>query len=300
MEKYRDADAIVTIEGNEYALYKNGPLKKYPYMVDISTGGIPEGKQRPLLKTFLLLNGVDIEPWEERGPHWCVRQAIKVAQGTVSDKYIENPIPVLNKPHLSTKRNYLPITEDNIISVHQQVLASTNYGTNFRTIHDVLKRFPLNNDYELVAMKVSLIDSTNSTNISRYINKISLSEIVELILHIRDFDARLSQGDPALVSQLARSNGNVNLFSFASKYCTYHNVEVYEKDDYSIFDSVVKDALAFYIPGLTKSMIDKWRKTYNYVAFNRCIGELLDQNNIQIPFRRRKFDHFLWYANRKK
>lgn len=26
--KYNDADVIVTIEGKEYALYKNGPLKK--------------------------------------------------------------------------------------------------------------------------------------------------------------------------------------------------------------------------------------------------------------------------------
>ena len=81
MEKYSDADVIVTIEGKEYALYKNGPLKKYPYMVDVSTDEIPQGEQRSLLKTYLLLNGIDIEPWEERGPHWYVRRAIKVAQG---------------------------------------------------------------------------------------------------------------------------------------------------------------------------------------------------------------------------
>lgn len=81
MVKYDDSDAIVTIEGKEYALYKNGPLRKYPYMVDISTGTVPQGEQRPLLRTYLLLHGVDIEPWDERGPHWCVRQAIKVAQG---------------------------------------------------------------------------------------------------------------------------------------------------------------------------------------------------------------------------
>ena len=79
MEKYSDADAIVTIEGKEYALYKNGPLSKYPYMVDSSTDAIPQGKQRSLLRAYLLLHGVNIEPWEDRGPHWCVRQAIKVA-----------------------------------------------------------------------------------------------------------------------------------------------------------------------------------------------------------------------------
>ena len=149
-------------------------------------------------------------------------------------------------------------------------------------------------------MKVALIDLTNSTHISTHIKKISLSEIVDLILSIQDFDIRVSQGDPLLVSQLAESNGQINLFSFASKYCTYHNVEIYERDDYSIFDRVVKDALPYYIPKLTKSAIEEWRTTCNYLAFNDCIEELLDQKSIDIPFRRRKFDHFLWYSNRKK
>lgn len=81
IEKYRDADAIITIEGKEYALYKNGPLKKYPYMIDIAIGGIPDREQLPLLKSYLLLNGVHIEPtWNT---HWCVSQAIKVAQGEI-------------------------------------------------------------------------------------------------------------------------------------------------------------------------------------------------------------------------
>lgn len=187
-----------------------------------------------------------------------------------------------------------------ITYVHQQALTSKDYGTNFSIIHDVLKRFPRNNDRELVAAKVALIDLTNSTNLSKYISRISLTEIVEMIVGIRDFDLRISQGDPSIISQLAQSNGKVNLFSFASKYCTYHNVEVYERDDCSIFDSVVKDALPCYIPALKKSVVEEWRTTYNYVAFNNCIGELLDAQNIHIPFRRRKFDHFLWYANRKK
>lgn len=81
IEQYRDADAIITIQGKEYALYKKGPLKKYPYIVDISTGKIPHGAQRAILKPYLLQNGINIEPWEEHGPHWCVRQAIKAAQG---------------------------------------------------------------------------------------------------------------------------------------------------------------------------------------------------------------------------
>ena len=305
IEKYRDADAIVTIEGKEYALYKNGPLKKYPYMIDIAIGEIPHREQRPLLKSYLLFNGVNIEPWDERITHWCVRQAIKVAQGEIEEKIVQPavskvPEPTLPKDSSTIEGKYLPITTENINSVHQQVLESTSYGANFSMIHNVLKRFPQNTERELVAMKVSLIDLTNSTNIGRHINKISLSEFVELILNIRDIDVRLAQGDPELVCQIARCNGKVNFFSFASKYCTYHNVDVYERDDYSIFDSVVKDALPYYIPKLTKATVNDWRETYNYAAFNDCIGKILDQNNIHIPYRRRKFDHFLWYANRKK
>ena len=305
IEKYRDADAIVTIEGKEYALYKNGSLKKYPYMIDIATGEIPHREQRPLLKSYLLFNGVNIEPWDERLTHWCVRQAIKVAQGEIEEKIVQPavsqvPEPTLPKDSSTIEGKYLPITTENINSIHQQVPESTSYGANFSMIHNVLKRFPQNTERELVAMKVSLIDLTNSTNIGRHINKISLSEFVELILNIRDIDVRLAQGDPELVCQIARCNGKVNFFSFASKYCTYHNVDVYERDDYSIFDSVVKDALPYYIPKLTKATVNDWRETYNYAAFNDCIGKILDQNNIHIPYRRRKFDHFLWYANRKK
>jgi len=43
-EKYKRADAVITIKGRVYALYNKGTLKKYPYMVDISTGEIPEGE----------------------------------------------------------------------------------------------------------------------------------------------------------------------------------------------------------------------------------------------------------------
>ena len=297
---YYDADAVITIKGREYALYRKGALKATPYMVDVSTGEIPEGEQRPLLAEYLIQNSVDIEPWETRTTHWCVRQAIKVARGTPSDLLdVHVSASVSAKPQKKTKKECLSITEENIVSVHKQVLASTSYGANFTMIHDVLNRFPQNDDRELVAMKVSLIDLTNSTNISKHIKKISLAEIAELIVRIQDFDERVSKGDPTLVSQLAKTNGSINLFSFASKYCTYHNVDAYGKDDYSIFDSVVQNALPLYVPNLKKSEISEWRETCNYAAFNNCIGQLLDRNDIHIPFRRRKFDHFLWYTNRK-
>lgn len=85
--KFPGAAAFISIEGKEYALFRKGPLKKdkhgnetIPYMIDTSTGQIPYRKQRPLLREYLLLHRVDIEPWEKRTTHWCIQQAIKVAK----------------------------------------------------------------------------------------------------------------------------------------------------------------------------------------------------------------------------
>ena len=129
-------------------------------------------------------------------------------------------------------------------------------------------------------------------------SQLSLYDLAKVILDIPAFDVRLAAGDPELVNIIAKNVGAINMFSFASKYCTYHNVEVYHRDDYSIFDAIVKESLPNYVDGLSKHKLDVRRSEYNYVAFNECIGGLLDEYNIHIPFRRRKFDHFLWYANR--
>jgi len=213
-----------------------------------------------------------------------------------SDKTLK-PLPKQEKI-TNTEQKYLPITEENIEEQHEFVGASSNYGKEGLIIHDVLNAFPLHNDLNTIAMKIAVIDVTNSTHLSQYKSKLSLYDLAKLILEIPNFDKRLEKGDPELVNIIARNIGAVNMFSFASKYCTYHNVEVYGRDDYSIFDGIVKNTLPYYIPGLTINRIDKWRVNYDYESFNECVGKLLDENNIHIPFRRRKFDHFLWYANR--
>jgi hypothetical protein len=207
------------------------------------------------------------------------------------------PLPKQEKI-TNTEQKYLPITEENIEEQHKFVGASSNYGKEGLIIHDVLNAFPLHNDLNTIAMKIAVIDVTNSTHLSQYKSKLSLYDLAKLILEIPNFDKRLEKGDPELVNIIARNIGAVNMFSFVSKYCTYHNVEVYGRDDYSIFDGIVKNTLPYYIPGLTINRIDKWRVNYDYESFNECVGKLLDENNIHIPFRRRKFDHFLWYANR--
>ena len=280
---------IITINDVEYAVFaaNEGSAKPQPHIIETLSGTIPEGKQLSLLKEYLKQN--DISPIKGATTHWCIDKVFRLDS---SREKVE-----IEKPH---EQQYLPLTEENIEKQHKVVGASSNYGKEGLIIHDVLNAFPLHNDLNTIAMKIAVIDVTNSTHLSQYKSRLSLYDLAKVILKIPNFDDRLAEGDPELVNIIARNIGAVNMFSFASKYCTYHNVEVYGRDDYSIFDGIVKNTLPHYIQGLTTNKIDTWRRSFDYEAFNECVGKLLDENNIHIPFRRRKFDHFLWYANRKK
>lgn len=196
-------------------------------------------------------------------------------------------------------QSVLTLTNEMLEEEHKIVLADPGYGTDYALVDSVFKRFPSNTDPELVALKIALVDMTMSTNLSRHRQKIVVTELAEIITGIEDFDVRIQQGDPSLVPIIAKNTGKINLFSFATKYCTFHAVDVYGKDDYVIYDRVVKDALPKYVPGLRKSTLEGWRRDFNYTAYIKCIDDLLDANGINIPFRHRKLDHYLWHKYRK-
>lgn len=192
------------------------------------------------------------------------------------------------------------ITDKLLDDAHKEVMQTENYGKEDDLITDAFRKFPDNTDLEIVAFKIGLIDVTNSTNISRYKNKISVVELAECIIKIKNIDERIKAGDPELVNEIARTNGKINLFSFASKYCCYHNKNVYEKDDYSIFDTILKESLPRYFDDVTSGQIERWRTGFDYKKYNDYITAKLDELGITIPHRKRKFDHFVWFKNRKK
>ena len=190
------------------------------------------------------------------------------------------------------------ITDESLEEVARLVEEDPAYGAENRLITRCLRKFPENRDPDLVALKIGLIDITNSTHLSQHKSKINMDELSRIIAAIPDIDARIRQGDPEVVNEIARSNGKINLFSFASKYCCYHNRNLYGRDDYSILDTVVKNYLPRYFPDITQSRIKKWQARFEYARYNDYITQKLDQLGITVPHRKRKFDHFLWYKNR--
>ena len=203
-----------------------------------------------------------------------------------------------------TKKKYRDVSNDvisneTLIDASEMIKQTENYGPENDLLTNCLKKYNTNTDVETVPMKIGLIDITNSTNIARYKRLISVVELAKIITAIPDIDNIIKDGDPEVVNIIAKSNGNINLFSFASKYCCYHNVNLYGNDHYSIFDTVLKEYLPLYFQkDITESQIEKWRKEFDYKAYNDFITERLDDLKIDVPFRKRKLDHYIWFKNR--
>lgn len=190
------------------------------------------------------------------------------------------------------------ITNEAMDEAEALVQGTENYGPENELITRCLQKFPTNTDPDIVAMKVGLIDITNSTHLSQHKSKISMVELANIIAAIPNIDARIEAGDPEVVNEIARSNGRINLFSFASKYCCYHNRNLYGRDDYSILDTVLKEYLPRYFDDITKGQIQKWQNDFDYKSYNDYITRKLDEFCITVEHRKRKFDHFVWYKNR--
>ena len=177
------------------------------------------------------------------------------------------------------------------------------YGEEARLIKACFNLYSQNTSREIVAMKIGLIDVTNSTNISRYKSKISVPELVDTLLAIKDLDARIAAGDISLVQEIAVATKNkydINLFSFASKFCCYHNIFIYCGDAFSIYDTVLHDYIPMYAPGGAKRQLNICRESCDYKRYVDFIDGILDANGITTESRRRKFDNLVWYYNRKR
>lgn len=203
------------------------------------------------------------------------------------------------------------ITDEELELYAQKVRDDIKYGGEGILIDEALKNNPLNNDKSLVAMKICLIDITNGTNLSRNLGKDGgLFKLSQKIVD-SNFDERVKNGDTSIIPELAKwtkKEFGKNLFSFITKYCLYHNVHCYNKDDYAIFDSVVSKSLHKYISKedyeiltgnkLRYNSFFKMKDEYNYDLYLKIIDFIIEKNKISVDNPHRKIDWFIWYKNR--
>lgn len=205
------------------------------------------------------------------------------------------------------------ISNDELELYAKKVKEDIKYGGEGILIDEALKKYPSNVNKSIVAMKICLIDITNGTNLNRNLGKQGgLYKLSEKIV-LSNFDERVKNGDISIVKELAqwtKKEIGKNLFSFITKYCLYHNNHCYNKDDFSIYDSVIAKNIHKYISEkeyfdltdkkLRKNSFTKLKEEYNYPEYMRIIDYIISKNNITVDRPHRKLDWFIWYKNKDK
>lgn len=209
--------------------------------------------------------------------------------------------------------NIITISNEDLDNAENSVKDDEKYGRESILINSALQQYPSNNDMATVAMKISLIDLTNGTNLSRNLGK--KGGIYDLASKITEmnFDKRVAEGDLDLVNELSKwtkEKLGKNLFSFITKYCLYHNVHCYNRDNFVIYDSILVNNLYKYITKedfknitgkkLSKSSIKKFKDNFQYEEYKKVIDFIIEKNQITTERKYRKFDWLIWYKYRKK
>ena len=198
---------------------------------------------------------------------------------------------------------YSPATPKAIEDVEQAVHRDDVYKTNGLELEYFfcINNNQANNDRDTVIHKILLIDYTNSTNLRMYGKKgTSVFSLADRIIENgTQLDQMIQEGNPRAIKLIAGFE-TVNLFSFATKYCCYHNTICYKRDDYSIYDRIVARTIPYYLK-VNPSFISNCRKNQDYLEYKKIIDTLIAVYDLQsIPKIRRKIDHFLWFQDKAK
>ena len=93
------------------------------------------------------------------------------------------------------------------------------YENSLRQLHE---RFPLNTDPAQVLLKALVLNKLYSARV----NDIHVKPLVEHIVHL-GVDAPIGQGEPSVVWHIFTCENLPKYYSFATKFCSWHNPEAY-------------------------------------------------------------------------
>jgi hypothetical protein len=224
----------------------------------------------------------------------------------------------MNKDSDSTLGILPDLTPENIERVEMEVDNHPKYGKdgNGKQLDIYFTNKKNNSCFHEVLHKIMLIDYTNSTQLQRHKKELSIFTLADRITKMVDFDKRVKNGDLELVTELAwqqiepnseiigsdrqkKEHDHINLFSFATKYCHYHNRITHGNDHYSIYDNVVAAVIPYYLKTVKPTSIKQMREKRLYKKYYQLITKIIYEYHLeQVPLIRYKLDHFLWFPNK--
>jgi len=170
----------------------------------------------------------------------------------------------------------------------QKLYSNERYYLEDQAVAKLFQHFPKNESVEDIILKISALNDLYGTNIfatykmAKHIQKLKVDKY---------FDKK----DLSVVGKIAVGHGigDRNFYSFATKYCSWH-----DKDTYPIYDTFVQRILTAY------RKQDKFSQFVNsdlrnYKAFAKVISDFkqkysLTQHNLK------EIDKFLWAYGKEK
>lgn len=209
----------------------------------------------------------------------------------MTEKQIVSPAQP-SKPILFRKKSDLGIPNPSKEQV-DNYLAKWDQLKNYRLQEKALDKLfrdlcPQNTDISDILLKVSVLNDFYSTNI------FSVNVVAEHIYEL-DIDARMKEGDPTLVNDIMQNTigeSKRNFYSFASKYCSHHNLL-----DYPIYDSYVDSVLRYfrYKDGFA---IFKNEDLKQYTRFKCILEEFRNFYRLQ-DYNWKCLDKYLWLLGKE-
>jgi len=146
----------------------------------------------------------------------------------------------------------------------------------------LLAAFPHNTEVSQVLLKVIVLDQ-------RYSTRIRYMDIDNFARHIATsgIDELITQGSPNAVERIWNCEGMRNYYSFATKFCSWHNPTTYP-----IYDHYVDACLWAYKK--QDSFFDfQHQDLYDYEKLVKIVSDFRDHYGLN-QFTFREIDKFLW------
>lgn len=171
---------------------------------------------------------------------------------------------------------------------------------------NLFRKYPENTNFEDVVYKITILDSFYSTNLrfndktltADKDSKSGVIEVANIILGIKDFDERVKNGDKKLVGQIvntAKQDKNMkSVYSFATKYCSFHNPE-----KYPICDNFVKEELKYYRNQKESNFDFRNNELEIYGKFVDVIKNFRNIFNLN-KYSFKQIDQYLWLVGKKR
>lgn len=180
------------------------------------------------------------------------------------------------------------------------------YTEQEKILCNLFKKYPENTNFEEVVYKITILDSFYSTNLrfndktltADKDSKSGIIEVANIILGIKDFDERVERGHIELVDQIvntAKQDKNMkSVYSFATKYCSFHNPE-----KYPICDNFVKEELKYYRNQKVSEFKFQNKDLENYREFVKVVKNFKEIFNLE-KYSFKQIDQYLWIVGKRR